>query len=326
MNMSSFVSINSRVIIAVTTYLLLVTVLVTYADDIPDVIRKAVDQEFPNAVINEVREEVYAEQMVKEIEITTEDGEELELLVSDSGEILSIEEEKELPLIGGELSLGLAVGMERDIYRDVGTEFQLAPFLMYENGPFEIVTTDGIGASLTFYQTSMFSAALKASVLPGGGYDPDDSKFLRGMEELNTLYSAGLEFDGAYEGWEAGLDVSRDISGEHDGYEIEISLAYPWVLAGFRISPEISFTWMSEEEVDYFFGVSEAEARSGRPAYSPGSSYEIGAEIMIQRPLFGELSIIGIVGVSTFGNDITGSPLVDEDYCIEGALGVGYTF
>jgi outer membrane protein len=47
---------------------------------------------------------------------------------------------------------------------------------------------------------------------------------------------------------------------------------------------------------------------------------------MIQRPLFGNFTAVGIVGISTFGNEIVDSPLVDEDYELEGVLGVMYTF
>ena len=57
-------------------------------------------------------------------------------------------------------------------------------------------------------------------------------------------------------------------------------LIYPTSFAGFELRPELAFTWMSADTVDYFYGVSEVEARPDRPAYSPGSSFEIGAEVL----------------------------------------------
>ena len=43
---------------------------------------------------------------------------------------------------------------------------------------------------------------------------------------------------------------------------------------------------------------------------------------MVERPIYGNLSVIGIMGVGMYGSDITDSPLVDEDYGIEGAVGL----
>jgi outer membrane protein len=298
------------------------------ASDVPEVMRKAIDRKFPGAVITEVRKDTWNGRPVTEVEITLRDGGDYEVIMSDTGEILGIEEEKGLPWIGGELMLGLGVMMEQGIYKGTETEVQPVPFFQYENGPFEIRTTDGIEAAFRLYRTGMFSVALVGSLDLEGGYDPDDSDFLKGMDELETLYSAGLEFEGTCAGWELGLEVLHDISGEHDGQEIELSLGYQWMVAGFELRPELSLAWMSKDAVDYFYGVSAKEARADRPVYSPGSSFEIGAELMIQRALIGNFTAVGIVGVSTFGSDITDSPLVDEDedYEIEGVLGVMYTF
>ena len=41
---------------------------------------------------------------------------------------------------------------------------------------------------------------------------------------------------------------------------------------------------------------------------------------------FGNFTAVGIVEISTFGKDITDSPLVVEDHEIEGGLGIMYTF
>jgi MipA family protein len=326
MRMDHLTAKNLKVTFVLGLYLLLGVVFTAHANGVPDVIHKMIDQNFPGATIKEIEPEIWKGRPVTEVELTSQDGIDYEVFISDSGEILSIKEEKGLPWIGGELSLGLALSAERSIYRGMDAEFQPAPFVMYENGRLEIQTTDSIDAVFTFYKTDRFSIALEGSLSLEEGYDPDDSDFLEGMDELHTLYSAGLEFEGRYAGWEASLEILQDISGEHDGQEIELSLVYPWMTAGFELRPGLSLTWMSKKTVDYLFGVSAGEARANRPVYSPGSSFEIGAELMIQRPLFGNFTGVGIIEISTFGNEITDSPLVDEDYEIEGVIGVMYKF
>ncbi|MDY6951308.1 MAG: MipA/OmpV family protein [Thermodesulfobacteriota bacterium] len=317
---------NVKAVLAFGLFLLLGAPLAAQAGDVPEVIRQAIAQEFPGATIKETEQEVWKGQPVTEVELTSRDGVDYEVLMSDNGEILSVEEEEGLPWIGGELSLGLALHAEGEIYKGVDTEFQPVPFFEYENGPFEIRATDSIDATYAFYSSDRFSIALGGYVELEEGYDPDDSDFLEGMDEIETLYGAGLELEGMVAGWEASLEVLQDVSGEHDGQQVELSLTYPWTAGGFEWRPELSLAWMSEKTVDYLYGVSAKEARAGRPAYAPGSSFEIGVELMVQRPLFGDFTAVGIFGISTFGSDITDSPLVDEDYAIEGVLGLMYTF
>ena len=297
-----------------------------YAEDASEQVRKAVESRFPGAVIQEIEQEAWQGQPVTEVELTDRDGRNYEVLLSSTGEILQAEEEKGLPWIGGELSLGFALRGEREIYRDVGTEFEPAPLLMYENGRLEIVAYDGVDAVFRLLGNDWLSLGVSGSLLLEEGYDSDDSDYFEGMDEIGTLYGAGLQLEAVGGDWEAILEVNQDISGEHGGQEVELGLIYATSFAGFELRPELAFTWMSANTVDYFYGVSEVEARPDRPAYSPGSSFEIGAEVMIQRDLGAGFSALGLVGVSTFGGAIKDSPLVDGSIEIEGALGVIYSF
>jgi outer membrane protein len=295
--------------------------------DLPEAVKSSIEKAFPDAEITEIEKENWKGKVVTEVELISTDGIYYEVYVSEDGQILKVEEEEgELPWIGGELSIGMAARGEREIYKDVDSEFEPAPFIRYENGPFEIEVYDGLDASFTLFGSGFYEIALKGSVDFEEGYDSDDSDYFEGMDELDTLYSVGLGYEINFAGWNAELEFEQDVSGEHDGQEVELAFAYPWMAGGFEFQPTLSATWLSEKTVDYFYGVSEKEAKPDRPAYSPGASYEIGAEVMILRPLFGNFTAVGIVEISTFGKDITDSPLVDEDYEIEGLLGIIYTF
>ncbi len=297
-----------------------------WAMDVPDAIRKLVIREFPGATITETRKDVYQGQPVTEVEFIAEDGTEYEMIVSEEGGVLRIEEEKGLPWIGGELTLGLGVMVERDIYKGVDTEVQPAPFLRYENGPFEIRAYEGVDATYTFFRTDRFSVAVGGFYEQDEGYDPDDSDYLKGMKTLDDLFGAGLYLETEVAGVTAGLQIHQDLSGESDGQEVELSAVYSWFVAGFEIRPELSLTWLSEKTVDYYYGVSAQEARSDRPIYSPSSSFEFGLGLMIQRPIFGDFTAVGLVEISTFGSEIKDSPLVDEDFGWDAVFGVTYAF
>lgn len=321
-----FISMNPAITIIVCVLFLTGITFLASADDLSPSIREKILQRFPDAVITQTRPDTWKGQPVTEVEITTSDGIEYEVTVSDGGEILDIEEEKGLPWIGGELMVGLALSAERGMYKGDEWEYEPNPFFLYHNGPLQIICYDFIGIVVDVYKSDRFSVGLKGTLTPDQGYSPDDSDFLKGMDELETLYDAGLEFGTRLAGIETGLEIMQDVSGEHDGQQATLSFGYSWMAAGFEFNPELSLTWMSEKTVDYFYGVSDREARADRPAYSPGASYEIGAELLVQRPLFGNFSLVGLFEITTFGKEITDSPLVEKDYEIEGAIGVAYAF
>lgn len=297
------------------------------AQELPENVRETIEREFPDAQIRKISEEIWKQKAATKVELTTKDGTLYEVHIAKDGQLLKVKDkDDELPLIGGKLSIALAVLAEQDIYKGVDSEIQPAPFLRYEKGPFEIMTRNGFDASLRVFGNKSFSASLKGSLLFDEGYNADDSDFLKGMDELETLYNAGLGFEGQFGGWEVSLEALQDVSGEHDGQEVELAVEYQWQAAGFEFMPSVSITWLSKDTVEYFYGVSTKEANAERPAYSPGSSYEIGAELMIQRPLFGNFTAVGICEIASFAKDITDSPLVEDDYEISGILGVMYTF
>lgn len=296
------------------------------AGDLPDHIKKAVKAEYPEAVITTSRYEKWQGRMVYEVEIQTRDDKALEVIVSTEGTILDVEEEKGLPWIGGELSLGGAVMVESEIYRGMDSEIQPTFFLRYENGPIEIQAVDSLDITYSFYPSDAFEIALKGSLFFDEGYDPDDSAYLKGMDKLDTLYSAGVEVTWNFSGWELGFEVMQDISGEHDGRQAELSIEYPWNAGEFEFTPGLSLTWMDKDMTDYFYGVSSREAGSNRMAYSPDSGFELDLSLMVQYPLYGNFTAVGLAGITAYSSEITDSPLVDEDYSAQIVFGIMYTF
>lgn len=325
--MRQWMSAYMMIVVVIGLIISFSTIVASHAANLPGTIRAVIEQEFPGAEIGEVEKEIWKGEVVTEVEVIATDGKQYELFISEDGRIVKAQEEDGgLPFIGGELSVGLAARGEREIYRDVGSEINPALFFRYENGPVEIQAYDGLQASLNLLGNSTFTLGVNASVDFGGGYDADDSDYFKGMDELDTLYSVGLELEGMFGGWIFQLDASQDVSGEHDGQEVELTLGYEWAAGGFDITPSISVAWLSEDYVDYFYGVSASEARADRPVYAPGSSYELGLELMVTRDIGENWKGVLIGGISTFGDDIKDSPLVDEDYEIEGVIGLMYTF
>jgi outer membrane protein len=298
------------------------------APKIPENIIDAIKARFPGANIIEVEETTWQGQRAMEIDLIAGDGNSYEVLVSEEGEIVFITEEDEggsVPLIGGELSFGAATRIERDAYKHIGTETEFMPFILYKNGPLEILNFDNMGAVLKVYRGDIFSFGLCASMDLGEGYTVKNHDFYQGMDKPKTLYNAGGEIEFEFGNWETSFEIMWDISGEHDGHEISGSLLYNIEQAGFSFQPEIGLSFLSRKAVDYLYGVSIGEARPNRPAYSPKATYEIDASLLILKPLNKRFSAVGMIGISTFGNEIKDSPLIDKDYEIDFAFGLMFS-
>ena len=57
-----------------------------------------------------------------------------------------------------------------------------------------------------------------------------------------------------------------------------------------------------------------------------GDVLELELELMVQRPIRGNWTAVGVTGFSTYGEEIKDSPIVDEDYSYELVLGIIYSF
>lgn len=198
--------------------------------------------------------------------------------------------------------------------------------MRYENKGFEIQAYDGICATYSFYEFNGAYFAAKAAYENDGGYDPDDNKYLSGMDEIDDTFSAGLQVGKRMGKWSADLEIMQDISGGHDGQQACLEISRQIDIGKFMFRPGVSLTWMSSDMVDYYYGVGSHEVRRDRPFYAPDSGFEAGVELFFERELFYNFSLMGYVELTLPGGEITDSPLVDNDYQLGAVLGVSYSF
>jgi outer membrane scaffolding protein for murein synthesis (MipA/OmpV family) len=100
--------------------------------------------------------------------------------------------------------------------------------------------------------------------------DPDSNIFYEGLDKREQSLDAGVEF-GLKQNWgELKLDWVTDTLDRHNGQEVRFSYRYRFETGPWSISPFINWTWQDANLSNYYFGVSEAEARPDRPAYAPG--------------------------------------------------------
>ncbi len=156
--------------------------------------------------------------------------------------------------------------------------------------------------------------------------DPDSHTYYEGLEERKQSLDAGLEL-GLRQDWgEIKLDWVTDTLDRHNGQEVRFSYRYRFESGPWTFSPFVSWTWQNANLSNYYFGVSEAEARPDRPAYAPGETQWVSLGLNTAWHMSDRIVFFGNVGFSGPEPNIVESPLVEEDGFSSVFLGGTYLF
>ena len=95
--------------------------------------------------------------------------------------------------------------------------------------------------------------------------------------------------------------------------------------------PSIHMKGFSGDYADYYFGVTSEEAgRKGnynlRDEYKADTAFSYGATLTAEYKMSEKLSLIGIVGVEKFSDEITDSPIVNDEPIVLASIGAKYFF
>ncbi len=153
---------------------------------------------------------------------------------------------------------------------------------------------------------------------------PGSNPFYEGLEERKQSFDAGIELSVTQKWGKIRLTAVHDTLNRHQGSEVQMTYRYFIDAGPWSLSPYISWTWQDENLSDYYFGVSEAEARPDRPAYSPGDSQRLGFGINTAWHISDQVLLFANAGFAGADSGIENSPLVEEPNF--SALFVGGTY
>ncbi len=219
---------------------------------------------------------------------------------------------------------GLGVGaIAQDLgYKGQGSDSMLVPIIYAESGRFFLMgpragwrVVDGDSVTLTAIANYRFD-----------GYESDDSRALEGMDDRDGSLDAGVEVQYRADFGELTFSAVTDTLDNHSGEEISLSYGYPLKIARGTVSPFVQASWLSEDLVDYYYGVRADEVREDRAAYSPDSTtnYRVGVN---GNWFFNRRHMVFLnAGYQFLGDEIEDSPIIDSDTGASVILGWVYTF
>ncbi len=144
--------------------------------------------------------------------------------------------------------------------------------------------------------------------------DPNWNTFYEGLENREQTLDAGIQLKTSRKWGQFHLYWIADTLGKHNGQEAQVSYRYQFETGRWKISPFASFTWQDDDLTNYYFGVNEAEAQAGRPAYMPGKSQWFGFGLNTAWRMSDRTVFFGNVGFSIANSAVSNSPLVEEPW------------
>lgn len=159
------------------------------------------------------------------------------------------------------------------------------------------------------------------------GYDPDDYDGLAGMEKRDTSAEAGVKVIWHTRPVNVSLGFFTDVSDRSKGSSASLSLSHAFRLSeGWSLIPSVGAEWLSDQVVDYYYGVLPGEALPTRPAYNGTSTVNLRGALLVHYRLARRWSLFGGASYTHLGSGITDSPIILHDGVAAAFVGGGWHF
>ncbi|QFU76597.1 MipA/OmpV family protein [Halioglobus maricola] len=153
-------------------------------------------------------------------------------------------------------------------------------------------------------------------------------EFFDGIEDREQSLDGG--FRGALKGdWgSVSLAWVTDMQSRHEGDELDLTYRYRWQGEKWSLSPFFSYLHWSDSLANYYYGVTakESDASGHIPSYQPGSTEFWRAGLNTSYRWSKRMRLFANVSLDKLSDEITDSPIVDEDYLPSAMVGLAYAF
>lgn len=220
-----------------------------------------------------------------------------------------------------ELSLGLAVARSQSIYTGGKNRTQAFPAIDYKYKHFYFQ-----GGELGFHVIDSKHWDLKFGIGADfiGDKDRGDSRELQDMSSLGFPVSAGIEATYKSPIGYFSARQSQEITNKHDGHSFKLGYSGYIPVKSWVFIPSLSWQKYSDDVVNYYFGVDAASATEDRPIYQTDSSATTSVGLMVLKPVTEKVRFLGNIGLTQYDDEVTDSPIVNEDKSL--SVFVGFTY
>jgi MipA family protein len=132
----------------------------------------------------------------------------------------------------------------------------------------------------------------------------------------HTTYLVGPEWSFQYGLLTGQVNALREVTGEHDGYEVRAAFAFPVLRSKSSLIASAGLTWKSQELVRYYYGVDQL--------YLPDSALSPFIKLQYSRPISDRWRVNALAHYEHLADDIADSPMVSENHVTTFFAGVSF--
>ena len=204
--------------------------------------------------------------------------------------------------------LGLGVSAAKSPYLGMKNDTTVIPLLSYEN---QYVRFFGNTLDVKLPSTGDFDFSLRGKIPFGGGYKAIDSAYFAGMTDRKGAFDLGGAVTWRTALGKASLEYLRDVSGHSKGSKLKLGFEHAFRFDGrFEVVPHFELTREDAKSVDYYYGVTAAEATSARPQYLGKATTNTELGVRFGYAIDPRQRLLLDVVDTRRGSGITNSPLV----------------
>jgi outer membrane protein len=220
-------------------------------------------------------------------------------------------------------SLGLGVVGSSGLYVGEDSAAMALPLLRYDSEAFSIGIPDGVRVTILERRDYRVSAVVSPRF---SAIEASDAPELDGLDRAFTA-DGGVQARYVFnERTQLRFWAVTELTDEHSGSEVALSARHALPLGRVPLLFEGGVTWQSADLSGYLYGVSAPEATGTRPAYDPGDVLIPHLSVGTAIPITQKTRLVANIRADFLPDEVTLSPIVDEDVSVQGFLGISYSF
>lgn len=222
----------------------------------------------------------------------------------------------------GQWGVGVAAIWQDQGYKNISSTTTVVPAVVYQS---DDILWMGPQFSYKFAQTNDLEFRAHAQ-FRFDGFDADEDVLFEGMEDRDGALDLGISMRYNTEIGNFTATFLNDVTGTHKGHEISAEYSYPMRIKGHMITPFVSTSYLSDDLVDYYFGIRQNEVRTDRAFYLGDATMNVRAGVNTLWSVAESQQIIANLSYTAYGSEIKDSPLVDGSGNLSLLVGYVYLF
>ncbi|MBA57505.1 MAG: hypothetical protein CMK89_23895 [Pseudomonadales bacterium] len=156
--------------------------------------------------------------------------------------------------------------------------------------------------------------------------EPEVDDFYRTVDKRSQALEGGLAVKTNLDNHGLYFSLLADVQSRHNGYVSDLTYRYTWQRSRLTLSPYLSLIYQSQELVDYYYGVDAHESRVDLPEYEADATSFVRVGLNSSYRLWDNWYLFANLSWEDLANEVSDSPLVDEDQIYATFVGFHYNF